>query len=505
MRRFRDPFYPSTPSHLRRSCVGPNPWSSQKRSILEQYPKGVIIQKKNKPTKAKFPTFELPDIVLDLDAEDSPYVRPFRGRDAVQQRNKWKHDPAVEEVLSRVGKLRKDIARDGKMMSHQATRHHTLQTISDYDVFAIALFGGSNVSSSLADLKSRDGRGHGYLPSFNSLRTNGIPERILAGDANKVIPFMLHRMQLSRTTEDTGDLEVLNITIQHLRNLGQLRKLCFGRASASSRKIYTSHDSIDNIVQTLRAMHPQPPEDILKFINNFNIRQLSEKAGLNASMSLYGLETASRLKLLLPIMQYLQICLSQGFKLHDDRSIEILETVGHGILGALEEGQGTAWGTRPELFALLTGHSLANSELRPALFGLDMFRRQEDPRLHLIYVRLLAELGALRLLWYSRREDLEEACITAFIRCVQVLSCAKGDASVDYTSVTGDLEGDAYLDLCTIDSLDAYRTSVMSTEAPSASNIDERISLDEVRDAYKSTDIHQAMTHFEQLISRVAV
>lgn len=519
MRRFRDSYLPS---QLHRTYVGPMPWTSstfaqrpfaQRRSILEKYPRGVILKEKNKRTKRKFPTVELPEIVLHLDAENSPYVRPFDDTDAAEQQALWEDYPDNDEVLARTSKLVKDIVRDDNMMYHQTTKPNPVRSISDYDIFAVALVGGSAVSSSLENFRLQQRPGQRLRPiTISSLVMNGIPERILAGDANKVIPFMLNRQQRARDKEarskearsqkNAVSFEAFKLSLGHMKHLSQIRKLCSARTSASE-KIWTDQAAIDHMVQTMRSMPPQPLEDVLKFVNNFTIRQLSEDIGLNASMSLYGLEIASRLKLLAPIVQYLQICLSQGCIGSDGDSAEVLETVGRGMLVALEHGQGTARGTRPELFALLTGRSLDNSEPQPALLGLKRLQRQEDARVHLVYVRLLAELGALRLLWYAWREDLEAADVTTFIRCVEVLSIAKGDASVDYTTVTGDTEKDAYLDLWAINSLDAYHASV--TRASYSSKFADSLSHSEVKRALKSADIHQAMARFGELIARSAV
>lgn len=468
---------------------------------MRKYPQGVIIKGRKRPTKTrkKFPIFQLPEVALDLDAENSPHVRPFNNWDVIQQQAEWGYDPAGDTVLSRVSDLRKHIARDDKLMLHQASRPDILHSISDYDVLAMALFGGSVVSASIRNLQLANLHSQGYRPiTFRSLRTNGIPERVLDGDANRVISFMLHRLQLARNKEDAGGDEAFNKAIRHSKYLGQLRKLCFGRRGLS-------HASIDHIVHTLQSMPSQPPEDVLKFINNLTIRQLSEDAGLNASMSLYGLEISSKINLLPSIVQYSQICLSGGFFGNDDPGEQLLGIVGHGLLTALEQDQGTARGTRPGLFTLLTGKSLASPAQQAALFGLEVFQKQKDPEVHKLYVRLLAELGAPRLLWHARREFQEEIDITAFIRCVEVLSSAKGDASVDCTTVTGDPGKDADLDLRTINSLDAYHTSPPSVEAPYPRNIEGLISSVEVKQVFGSTDIHQALARLDELISRATV
>lgn len=498
-------------STLRCQRAGPLPSITQRRGILERYPRGTIIEEGTRPTKRKFPTVELPDIVLHLDAENCRHVRPFNRWHASQQKARWAKDSVADEVFSRASGLRREMLRDDKLMLNQASRPDTLQSISDYDVLAVALLGGSAVSPSLEDFKMRQEQSQRLRPvTINSLRENGIPERVLAGDANKVIPFMIHRQKLASIKEEEGDgggggggVEAFTLTIRNFRTLSQLRKLCAARTKVSEQ-IWKSQAFVDDIVHTLRSMAPQPPRDVLKFINNFTIRQLSVNADLNASMSLYGLETASKLNLLAPIVQYLQFCLSQGCIGKDETSKKTLETVGRGMLIALERGQGTARGTRPELFTLLTGRSLDTSELQSALFGLGRLQMQEDPRIHLIYARLLAELGAIRLLWHAWRGDLETVDVTMFIRCVEVLSSAEGDASVDYTTATGDLEKDAGLDLRTINSLDAYHTSARRARAPYPTNFGGSFSPGEVQEACESADIHQAMARFGELISRSA-
>ncbi|ROW17561.1 hypothetical protein VPNG_00896 [Cytospora leucostoma] len=498
MRRFRDP------SHLCRAGSGPGPTprsiTVQRRTIFEKYPRGVIIQRESEPTKKNFPSFELPKVVLDLDAENIPHVRPLNNRDIRHQKAKWGYSPVGEEVMLRATNLRKEMARDEKKMRHQASKLNNMQTISDYNVFAIALLGGSSVSSSLKDLEPRDEQQRPI--TLGGLRANGIPERILAGDANKVISFMLHRQELAREQEDAGDLEAFKTALSHCKNLGQLRRLCLRGVDAAPQQKEIVHASSGHIVHSLRSMPPQPLKEILKFVNNFTIRQLAENAGLSAAMPLYGLEIASKLELLPAIVQYLQICLSQAFIGNDNTDRAILGIVGLGTLTALERGQGTARGTRPELFTLLTGRSLVSSEPQPALYGLDVLQGQGDPEVHCLYTRLLAELGAFRLLWHSRRGAQEATDTTAFIRCAQVLGSAEGDAGVDYSTVTGELETDADLDLRDISRLDAYHTSVASKRAPYSSNIEGRISPDELKEAFESADIHGAMARLQELMSR---
>lgn len=476
--------------------------------------------------------FELPDVVLDLDAEDSPYVRPFNEQDAVQQRAKWGYNPVIPEVEKRVQDLGATISKDGERMRQMLAARHDPFKISDHDLLSIALLGGnesadspSTNTSSLADSEAADSgarRRRALLESRDrAMIANGIPQRILAGDANTIIHFMLHRQKLASASHETASAsnesdanssDTFEGAVDGCENTVQLERLFSNSLSSGQGSI--SAASMDHIARRLEDSQDGASTDdthaqhALKVVNNITMRRLAANADLSPSLSLVGLVRAANLCLLPAIMQYLHICLSQGFIGKPQDKPETIGAVGQGILKALEHGQGSARGTRPELFTLLTGRTLSGSAVQPSLFGSSVSSSGEDPHTHHIYVHLLGQLGAYRLLWHSWKRCTEERVrhyeqyyYAAFVRCIEVLGDAKSIAGLDCTTATGDLEKDAVLDLQAIDALDAHHASSTSSEAPYSSHIEEPLSWDEVNEVLKSPEIHLAVARINGSIS----
>ncbi|KAG6353468.1 hypothetical protein INS49_005649 [Diaporthe citri] len=513
------------PSGLCWACGGSIPYtaSSQKRSFIVSAPRGIAVKPSSgRRRRRRRVLFELPDVVLDLDAEDSPYVRPFNDQDAAQQRAKWGYDPVFPEVEQRVDKLRTDILKDGiSMRQLLAARHHPFK-ISDHDVLSVALLGG-NASASLADGEAVDEGAHRRNALLEhrdqALHANGIPERILGRDANTIIHFMLHRQRLASASHetsstssngDTNTSDTFDDAFQHCKGIVQLERLCSNSLSSGPEAIGPA--SMDHVARRLEDLKNTNPkrhtQHALKLVNNFTMRLLSANADLSPSLSLLGLVMAANLGLLPAIMQYLHICLSQGFIGKSQDKPEMLGEIGQGILGALERGDGSARGTRPELFTLLTGRTHAGSAVQPALFGSSVSSSAEDPHTHHIYVQLLGQLGACRLLWHSwkrgakkRMRHYEPYYYAAFVRCAEVLRDAKSVAGLDCATATGDLERDAELDLQAIDALDAHHASSTSSEAPYAWHFEDPLSWDEISKVFESPGIHQAVARMNDLIT----
>ncbi|KAI3401856.1 hypothetical protein diail_6415 [Diaporthe ilicicola] len=515
------------PSGLRWAGAGSisNIVGSQERSIMQRYPRGELLGRKpaRKPREKKQLAFEMPDVVLDLDAENSPHVRPFDEQDEAEQKAKWGYSPIIPEVQQRVEELTTEMLNDGtRMRKMLAFRHHPFK-ISDHDMFSVALLGGDTDASSTADLQAKDEgarRGNQLLQCRTQvLQANGIPQRILAGDANTIIHFMLHRKEKASASHSPASAsrkgnavgpDTFKHAVDRCTNHAQLERLCSHGSEAISP---TSMDYIAHVLETSNKIsYRSNTEQTLKFVNNLTMRQLSTKAGLSSRLSLLGLLMAAKLRLLPAVMQYVHICLSLGCIGNAQDKPETLSAVGHGILEALEQGQGLARGTRPELFTLLTGRSLAASAVQPALFGSSIVSNEEDPHTHPVYLQILGQLGAFRLLWHSwrRRADArmrqyEPFYYTAFIRCVEVLHGAKSINGLDYTKTTGDLEKDAELDLQAIDALDAHHASSSSPGTPYTSHIENPPSMDDIIEVFESAEIHQAVSRMNELITSAAI
>lgn len=475
--------------------------------------------------------FELPDVVLDLDAEGSPNVRPYdEASDGPSQDLKWGYDPAIPEAKRQAFeygcKMRGEIGRLNKI----SMTPFNLECITDYDVMAVALFGKSKVKNLVWPASAQDAptvrkhelRGLGY-----ALHRNGIPRLIIGLDANRVISFMLQRQQLLiaaiqdpslRAAGQPDYAQAFKKTLSICKHIHHFRKF-YSRIDSPSSGVEVGADSIDDVHDgLLKFVRSQDDhcsqEDILKFVNNVTIKRISNNKELNRSMTLFGLQLASSIGLLPCILQYLQICVSLGFVDESSEAISLTRIhTGRSMLAAMEGGDGTAIGTRQQIFTLVTGMSSQFSVRQPSLFGLAAKDRAHRPEVFKTRVALLGELGAVRLLWHQWKKNQHYGVfIEAFRRCAQVLASVKGGGvGVDITTTTGHPDQDAALDLQTINTLGAFhseRGSRIPSKSVSGSNglilKHPRITDEEIRAAFEMPNVLQAMRRFKELIDRIA-
>lgn len=511
MRRFgRRPGLPRRPP--------PEP-QDQRRVPLARYPQGTTVTEGRGPTRRNYPVFELPDVVLDLDAEDHPRVRPFdEESDGPSQEMKWGHDPAIPSLKEQVSKLREGMKKDHKAMrSARARSPFTSTQISDHDVFRIVLFGGSRVSAMLwlTSERPQPVRKCGS-ELWLALRKNGIPSPILQLSANTVIPFMLHRQQLAiaalndlSPSEPPSHAEAFRAGLADSHDLYRVSKLC-SRIDSPSSGVDISAESMDDVhsrlLHLLQAGYKRSsPEAILKFLNNVTIKRLASGKDLSRSLTLLGLQLASSQEVFPSILQYLQITISMGFMDESDEATSLTRLqAGRAILAALERGEGMARGTRQQILTLLTGRSSEVSEPQPSLLGLDADDRQQRPDIFDLRLRLLGELGAVRLAWHQSQGHSGDVITKALHRGAQVLNSANGDFLETYlTTATGDVGEDAALDLQTINALDAFHTNRGSSiPKPSLSSLEKHISAQEVKKAFDNPDLSQVMARFKEIIDR---
>lgn len=515
----------------RRQLPGPGLWRTRKRRALLENPQAVTLEQGTGPTKKSFPVFELPDVVLDLDAEGNPHVRPYEEEsDGPSQDSKWGWDPAIPEVEQQARSYLDDMTRDRQLLRHVSSKPFAPESITDHDVMTVALCGKSSVTDLPRHDSPRDAASCRSLELKSlvaALRSNGIPEFIISRDANTVIQFMLHRQQLQTATfEDPSlraegepnDADAFKQSLDQCNQLGSLSRL-YSRIDSPLSGFDVGADVIDDVHDgLLRLLRSQDerctPEHILKFVNNVTIKRMSNNKELNRSMTLFGLQLSSSVGLLPCILQYLQICLSMGFIDEHSEAVSLTRLqVGRSMLAAMERGDAASIGIRQQIFTLLTGRSSEPFLRQPSLFGLAAVNREQRPEVLDLRVTLLGELGALRLLWYQWKQGQQaRTFVRAFRRCAQVLSSAKGGGmGVDTTTATGHVEKDAALDSQTINALGAFHAA-RGSKVPSASvsGFNEltpkspRTSDDEIEDAFAASNVLQAMRRFKILIDKIA-
>lgn len=496
------------------------PGRVQTRCYLHNYPRGAVIETRQAPRKTNSPTVVLPDVLLDLDAEDSPHVRPFQERDAQTQRSQWGYDPAVDSAVEFVKEMKK-LSADGLRKMHEAEEHPSSEThISDHDIMTVALLGGSNVLNMLRKDEAPPGE---RTIMRRAIRKNGIPDPILSLDANRVLPFLLRRQtqasaalrdlaqRAEESTKGRRQYALFKRDVKRCPNLSSLKKLYSHNDSPKSGLDVSAditklvHECLLSMVQS--AEDNSTIEDILKFVNNLTIKSLVADKEIARRMTLFGLQLSSLLGLLPCILQYLEICLSMGFIAHDTEGVAKSRfQATQALLSALKGGDGAARGIRPKIFTMLTGRDTSNSEVQPSLLGLAMEGGGQVSEISELGVRILGELGAVRLLWHHRSGADDELLGQAFLRCAQLLGGVKdGGLKVDFVTTTGEVGRDAVLDFQTVNAIEAsYIARHRRLPKPSLSRLEKRISKKEITDVFRQTDLSEAMARFKTLVDVAA-
>lgn len=486
-------------------------------AALPEDPDVVRLPERDKQTaRKKTRILELPEIVLDLDAEDSPYVRPFDTKqDGLAQRLKWAVDPLLDELKEQALLHQRSFDAEAHAMAQAANRPLAPHAISDHDVLTVALLGAQVPPGTR---------------TYEALRAHGVPQTTLDRGASETIPFMLHRQQLAaqRLTEDANKDDgtvtaSFKAEVYQCKDLPTLRNI-FPRVVSPASDNYLGLHALGLIGKQCVKLYPphdleerpssRPGHDRLldfpKFVNNVVLGQLLRNRDVHPDMALFGLQLASRHSILPALLQHLQICLSMGFINESTKTHPaVSRKVAGDILTILQQTDTVAVGTRQQLLRLLFGVDPGRPRPPPSLLGLkvDLDRRQ-NPERHWLRLQLLGQLGALRLLWRCGAEsDEEEVLVDAFHRFAQLTLGVKG---VDITTTTAnddDMANDAVLDLQTMGALDAHRMRVgrdnndtISDPSSVPWSVSERLSSQDILAAFREKDISDAMRRFRELM-----
>lgn len=344
--------------------------------LLSDAPEGVIIGEVRKQS-GWAPIFELPEVVLDLDAEDSPCTRPFDKQvDGLEQRLKWAADPLLEELRMQVPLHQREFKAEAEAMSLAARRPLGPEAITDYDIFATALLDADDsVEQGQPDLSTDQSR------LYTKLRAHGVPQSIIDRGRSEIIPFMLHRQRLAAQNLDEHsplivkagacDWKVMSFQeeLAQCRSLTDLRKVVPRIFSPSSAK-HVGDNAVTQVYTRLTQLYPtedleksvhQPVADpelleFLKFVNNFTIHQLEHNKHVHAGMAWFGLKLSSRHGVLPSILQYLDMCLSEDVigrgNIKNARK-RWATLIARNILSTLQKTDEVAVGTKARLQQLL--------------------------------------------------------------------------------------------------------------------------------------------------------
>jgi len=440
----------------------------------------VDIRRKRKikpgyPLRKTFPLFQIPNLVLDLDAENAPRVRQYDEVDEELEAAKWSQNEKVDAVLGRIRTFSDEVSKAGQNMESTASVPNPWR-ISAQDILSVALLGTSQPSPSVGREQAAPAATTNQSSLLGEvLRRNGIPSRVLH-DENKVIEFMLHRQRIAKTQIETP--EDLSRVLGTCASIPEMRRLVFQTMRTQAGSAIVSRCDADIIrILGLSLKLQSSGEGVfdgLTFLHGLTNNLSSRKIDIGAPLCLLGLELSSRALQPAAIRKYLDIGSAANYFVWDAEHAEnraasraisaslaaLLETFQPPAPGHSTTGRPFRWGgSQTELFTILTGRNLATSVVQPS------FRATLPPfatQARHFYLRLMAELGAVRALWHegiasSRRGQSQQPLLpppdllaAAVLRYAEYTARAARDPPARGLGATGQLMEDLLLDLQTV-------------------------------------------------------
>ncbi|PTB67335.1 hypothetical protein BBK36DRAFT_1116381 [Trichoderma citrinoviride] len=395
--------------------------------------------------------FEMPDLLLDLDAEESPFVRQADESDERRLERRWDVNPKRVHAQKQLEALREQIAESRRRADDVLSNPANIWRLSPHDVLSAALRCQSRTIDD-ADFPATSSRlsatpGELAIRQDSGLvevlcRENGIPPHALQDDQVLLEWMVLRYKNLQRTITNRSEQPLspseLTAALKDQTSINGIRRLVFhSLSSEGAAKTYfiikrkdASEDSTsteDYVPRALRSaclhvlsQHPGNKAaahlEILSLIGNLAARLSSDGVALPSTLT--GL--ALRLSASAGIIQAASEWLHRGFQ---DRSWERRAASANDIEDALRvftqhlsgRGDGVGGGggglytvhDRQMLLQLLTGidehHAISSESFRSlALFHLGEQSRVSTAQaygMYESYMALLGHLGALRTIW----------------------------------------------------------------------------------------------------------
>ncbi|KAI1180205.1 hypothetical protein F4777DRAFT_531322 [Nemania sp. FL0916] len=401
----------------------PGFWVRQRRHIQDvpyqhdeddsSMPKGLERRRRNRrkiaPLRSVYPTFEISNLLLDLDAEEAEGVRVYdpqvdgepEPREATEER---KLRPVKERLARFEDGYQKDVSA---FESIAADKLHPLH-LGDADILAVALFDSPTILDMLASPQPH-GDSDRYARLLNSaLNRHGIP-RSARADTSLTIAYMRrfrHVMDNRLSLTDVVE-EELRLALRKEQTFAEFDRLI-------TRILKTPHGcellsrASDELYAYLTRDPDIEPIQVLSFLNNLLISL--DRYGLHVTADLYelGVLASLRSQALVMVHEYLRRLLDLGpcsYGFIDAILRTLLETSIASRPSNPREIQLKPSSRLQMLYSLLTGYEPGVDKPKFSLRSLLQRERPssdtEQPGPYSLYLQCLARLGAFRTLWHE--------------------------------------------------------------------------------------------------------
>ncbi|KAI0195386.1 hypothetical protein EV127DRAFT_420834 [Xylaria flabelliformis] len=408
-----------------------------------------------------WPTFEISDLLLDLDAEGVKGVRAFDSQlDGVPKSRSALNERELRPIRARVAEFEKGYEEcQSSFQTVSADKFHPLH-ISDFDLLAATLFDSPDIFKTMSYF---DGPTTHASMLDSVLDGNGIP-RTIRNNTSKTITYMLRRRQVlgeSRIlSPDSDDQALFPMAFSRSATFPEIERL-IARIVHTPEGCRTLLALSDELYLSFKRLIPEvDPLQLLSLLNNLLIN--FDRHGLHMSSELLslGLWTSLKCQVISTAHQYL--C---KYEYLSNRTIHhilnrLLQTSITSNRFSSHEFQSNSTTRLTTLFSLLTGYVPGENQPTYSLQSLISRKRVKS---YCLYIECLARLGAFRTIWHqwhateSVSQDMEDttelnsgfvsAILEALDKNRNVRDLAK---SLEFANVTGQFREDCQLDMLAI-------------------------------------------------------
>ncbi|RFU79051.1 hypothetical protein TARUN_3180 [Trichoderma arundinaceum] len=386
--------------------------------------------------------FEMPDLLLDLDADGSRFVRPVEEVDEERLERKWDVNPKRLAVQDHLKQLQKQISESRRKADDVLSNPTNIWRLSSHDIVSAALRGtpatvdGNLTTKTTLEVSSGPSKHASRRcsrPIETLCRENGIPPHALQ-DEQVLLEWMLLRYgnlkrSITNRSEEPLSPSQLTAALKKQTSITGIRRLVFhSLRSGETVKSYfpeqkgVNKDSkgtpdisyeIRNACLNILNQHPEEAAaypEILSFIGNLAARLSLHGESVGSALTGLALRFSAAAGNTGAASEWLHRgFVNNTWQRHAASSSDVAEALKTFIQHLRDAGKGGFYSAhdRQLLLQLLTGinehHSLSGDSFRslPLFYLGEQSKVSTDAAYEMYesYIILLGLLGAVRTLW----------------------------------------------------------------------------------------------------------
>lgn len=380
--------------------------------------------------------FEMPDLLLDLDAEDSTAVRSYNAEDEMAMQDEYGADPKRAAVRARLDNLKNGIYNSRETVSRVISDATSPWRITSHDVMSAAVRGGSEDMRAVGS--SDHGKAYESSLSYTAFATtktlcveNGIPDHAIGSDTLLLWWMMLRREQIQQSSHHrVPSPKVFLNALEKQTSIAGIRRLVYQsliaglkpsmfETSASEDGPHTFERKVRNACLEVigrSEFSSAVYAEALIFIGNLIVRFQETQEKSTPVLGGFALKLSADAAVIESTSEHFYFCSSLEYFAHSSEATEDAISALERYVYHLEEGQTKslqAVSGRQLLFQTLTGldgdRLLSPTSVRLTAFPSDKKLRtmhiRQFTQLYYSYITLLGQLGAVRTLWREWKDS----------------------------------------------------------------------------------------------------